>query len=98
MPKPPLRLVSALSLSVLLACEPPDPFETSEVDSNITSGGTYVLKAGHSRLCPDGPGNSTASGALIEQWDCNGQKNQQLRFRDTGGGVYELTPQNSPNT
>jgi hypothetical protein len=92
------RIASASCLSVVLACAPPDPAPSDEVDSNITSGGVYTLQAVHSGLCVDVTGSSTSSGANIEQWDCSGRSNQQFRFRDTGGGVYEIAPQNSPNT
>src|SRR3954451_24091455 len=65
----------------------------------ITSGGIYVLKNVKSGKCVDVIGASTTSGAGLEQWDCGSTKaNQQFKFRDTGGGVYEVTPQNSPNT
>jgi hypothetical protein len=94
-----LRLGAALLVSSLLAaCEPPPAPETEEVDSLITSGGVYVIKGVGSGKCIDVTGNVTTSGALIEQWDCNGQKNQQFKFRDVGGGLYEVTPQNSPDT
>jgi hypothetical protein len=97
MPYPSPRLAGALSL-LALACAPPEPFQTDEVESNITSGGVYVLQGVGSGLCVDITGASTVSGANVEQWNCNGHANQQFRFRDTGGGVYEITPQNSPNT
>jgi hypothetical protein len=67
--------------------------------SEITSGGIYVIKNVKSGKCFDITGGSTKSGALIEQWDCGTTKaNQQFKFRDTGGGVYEVTPQSTPNT
>jgi hypothetical protein len=65
------------------------------VDEAITTGSVYVVKAVHSGKCLDITGNSTASGAAVEQWDCNGQKNQQFKFIDVGSGWWEVRPQNS---
>ena len=40
-------------------------------------------------------GNTTASGAAIDQWTCNGQSNQQFQFVPGSGGYGELQAQNS---
>jgi Ricin-type beta-trefoil lectin domain-like len=46
-------------------------------------------------LCLDVFGNTTASGAAIDQWTCNGQSNQQFQFVPVSGGYGELQAQNS---
>ena len=40
-------------------------------------------------------GNTTASGAAIDQWTCNGQSNQQFQFVAGSGGYGALQAQNS---
>ena len=40
-------------------------------------------------------GNTTAAGAAIDQWTCNGQSNQQFQFVPASGGDGELQAQNS---
>ncbi|WP_307718069.1 RICIN domain-containing protein [Streptomyces sp. V4I23] len=55
------------------------------------------LVAKHSRKCMDvtgGPGQ-TANGAIIEQWSCTGESNQNWTLRDMSGGQYEIIAQSS---
>jgi hypothetical protein len=82
--------------ATLFGCAPPPDPEPSVdlVEGDLTSGGVYVLKAVNSGKCVDVTGNVTTSGALIEQWDCNGQKNQQFKFTAVSTGVYEVRPMN----
>ncbi|HEX6526172.1 MAG TPA: RICIN domain-containing protein [Streptosporangiaceae bacterium] len=57
--------------------------------------GYHRLVIGSNSLCLDVFGNTTASGAAIDQWTCNGQSNQQFQFVPTSGGFGELQAQNS---
>jgi len=57
--------------------------------------GNHQLVIGNDSLCLDVFGNSTASGAAIDQWTCNGQSNQQFQFVPASGGYGELRAQNS---
>ena len=57
--------------------------------------GNHRLVIGNNGLCLDVNGNSTASGAAIIQWACNGQPNQQFQFLPGTGGNGELQAQNS---
>ncbi|SDM81639.1 RICIN domain-containing protein [Actinacidiphila guanduensis] len=41
-------------------------------------------------LCLDVYGNSTAGGAAVDQWTCNGQANQQIQYLPASGGFGEL--------
>jgi hypothetical protein len=58
-------------------------------------GGDHRLVIGNDSLCLDVSGNTTASGAAIDQWTCNGQSNQQFQFVPGSGGSGELQAQNS---
>ncbi len=57
--------------------------------------GYHRLVIGNDSLCVDVYGNTSASGAAIDQWTCNGQANQQFQFVPTSGGYGELQAQNS---
>jgi hypothetical protein len=57
--------------------------------------GNHRLVIGSDSLCLDVFGNTTAAGAAIDQWTCNGQSNQQFQFVPVSGGNGELQAQNS---
>jgi hypothetical protein len=57
--------------------------------------GYHRLVIGNDSLCLDVFGNTTAAGAAIDQWTCNGQSNQQFQFVPVSGGNGELQAQNS---
>jgi len=57
--------------------------------------GYHRLVAGSDGLCLDVYGNTTAAGAAIDQWTCNGQANQQFQFVPVSGGYGQLQAQNS---
>src|SRR5581483_6329426 len=85
-----------IACSLVSACEAPVPRPGVDlVTAAITSGGTFAMQASNSWMCVDVTGASTADGANVEQWTCNGQTNQQWLFRDTGGGVFEVSSVNS---
>ena len=57
--------------------------------------GYHRLVIANDSLCLDVYGNTTASGAAIDQWTCNGQSNQQFQFVPGSGGYGALQAQNS---
>jgi len=57
--------------------------------------GNHQLVVANNALCLDVFGNTTASGAAIDQWTCNGQSNQQFQFVPVSGGYGELQAENS---
>jgi hypothetical protein len=64
------------------------------------SGGTYPsgyqqLIVDNDSLCLDSYGDTSNAGAVIDQWTCNGQTNQELRFVPTSGGYGELQVESS---
>jgi len=58
-------------------------------------GGNHRLVIASNNLCLDVFGNTTAVGAAIDQWTCNGQTNQQFQFVPVSGGAGELQAENS---
>jgi hypothetical protein len=57
--------------------------------------GYHELVVGNNGLCVDVHGNSSAAGAAIGQWTCNGQPNQRFQFLPGSNGYGELQAQNS---
>jgi hypothetical protein len=57
--------------------------------------GNHQLVMSSDGLCLDVFGNTTAAGAAIDQWTCNGQANQQFQFVPVSGGRGELQAGNS---
>jgi hypothetical protein len=70
------------------------PGSGSTGGGGIPSGYHQFVVASNS-LCLDVYGNTSSSGAAIDQWACNGQSNQQFQFVPTSGGYGELQAQNS---
>jgi hypothetical protein len=57
--------------------------------------GYHRLVIANDGLCLDVFGNTTASGAAIDQWTCSAQSNQQFQFVPASGGYGQLQAQNS---
>jgi Ricin-type beta-trefoil lectin domain-like len=77
-----------------------DAFAVYVTPASSSSGGGFPsgyhrLVIGSDQLCADVYGNTSAAGAAIDQWTCNGQSNQQFQFVPTSGGYGELQAQNS---
>jgi hypothetical protein len=60
-----------------------------------SASGEHQLVVANDGLCLDVAGNTTAAGAAIDQWTCNGQTNQQFQFLPGTGGFGELRAENS---
>jgi hypothetical protein len=59
-------------------------------------GATYTtLAARHSGKCLDVNSASTADGAVVQQWSCNGGTNQQWQLQDVGGGYFQVIARHS---
>jgi hypothetical protein len=57
--------------------------------------GNHQFVVANNNLCLDVSGASSSAGAVIDQWTCNGQTNQQFQFVPATGGYGELRAQNS---
>jgi hypothetical protein len=57
--------------------------------------GYHQATVGNDGLCLDVFGNAGAAGAVIDQWSCAGQPNQQFQFVPVSAGYGELQAQNS---
>jgi Ricin-type beta-trefoil lectin domain-like/Putative Ig domain len=57
--------------------------------------GYNKLVIGNDSLCLDGYGDTSNAGAIIDQWTCSGQTNQEFQFVPTSGGFGELEVENS---
>lgn len=64
--------------------------------SGAGSGSAYeYLKPRHSGKCLDVVSQSTAAGASIDQWGCNGGANQQWQVLDLDNGYHQLIARHS---
>lgn len=66
------------------------PGEFADVEAEVTTGATYTLKGVHSGLCLDLANGSSADGANIQLWTCNGLTAQQFRFESKGNGYFQV--------
>ena len=57
--------------------------------------GNHQLVVANNNLCLDVSGASSNAGAVIDQWTCNGQSNQQFQFLPSSNGYGELRAQGS---
>jgi hypothetical protein len=55
----------------------------------------YEIVARHSGKCLDVNGGSTATGAILHQWDCVGVSSQRWQVIDVGGGYSKLVAKHS---
>jgi len=55
--------------------------------------GNHQFVVANNNLCLDVYGSSSNAGAVIDQWTCNGQANQQFQFVPATGGYGELRAQ-----
>lgn len=69
-----------------------------ELSDNLVSSvtnGDFVIRSVRSGKCIDVASSSTANGAKVQQWDCNGTKAQLFSLRSVGGDVYQIVNANS---
>jgi hypothetical protein len=75
-----------------------DAFAVYVTPASSTGGGFpsgyHQLVVANDALCLDVYGNTTNTGAAIDQWTCNSQSNQQFQFVPVSGGYGELQAQN----
>jgi ricin-type beta-trefoil lectin protein len=57
--------------------------------------GNHQLVVASNNLCLDVSGASSNAGAVVDQWTCNGQTNQQFQFVPATGGYGELRARHS---
>jgi hypothetical protein len=84
----------ALSLAALALAGCGEPLEQELLDtttSRLVADGDYVIKSVHSGKCLDIAAASTADGARVQQWDCNGTGAQRFRVVAVGGGFQRIT-------
>lgn len=63
--------------------------------AGIINGAIYQVKARHSGKVLDVATNSTANGALVNQWTYAGAANQKWKIESTGDGYYKITAMHS---
>lgn len=91
-----------MALSALTACDgtppegEPSPTTVSEatIVSDITEG-DYIIRSVATSKCIDVASSSTADGAKVQEWDCNGTNAQKFHISPTSGGYFKIINVNS---
>ena len=87
------------SLGGCAADEPAAPEQTGQSEhavivSSITEG-DYVIHSVATNKCIDISGSSTADGAKVQEWDCNGTNAQKFHISPTDSGYWKIINVNS---
>jgi hypothetical protein len=95
-------LLSTAAIPVLLgAClgAPESQDEDARTEEHALSGplaaGDYILRVVATNHCLDVSGSSTADGAKVQEWTCNGTKAQVFHIEPVGDGYYSILNVNS---
>ncbi|WP_257452951.1 RICIN domain-containing protein [Archangium lipolyticum] len=68
--------------------------ESAAIVSSITEG-DYVIRSAMTNKCVDIASSSTADGAKVQQWDCNGTNAQKFHISPTSDGYWKIINVNS---
>ena len=74
--------------------EESDQIENAAVVSSITEG-DYVIRSAQTSKCIDVSSSSTADGAKVQEWDCNGTNAQKFHISPTSNGYFKIINVNS---
>ena len=69
--------------------------EESAVIVSSLSEGDYVIRSAMTGKCIDVASSSTADGAKVQQWDCNGTNAQKFHISPTSDGFWKIINVNS---
>ncbi|MDC0709173.1 RICIN domain-containing protein [Stigmatella sp. ncwal1] len=92
-----LTLLGALSgcgVTDSKTAEESGQIQSEAIVSSITEG-DYVIRSVMTNKCIDVASSSTADGAKVQQWDCNGTNAQKFRISPTSGGYWKIINVNS---
>jgi chitinase len=92
-----LGVVGALSGCAIEAPESSEEISRMEGDvivSSITEG-DYVIRSAMTQKCIDISSSSTADGAKVQEWDCNGTNAQKFHISPTSDGYWRIINVNS---
>src|SRR5262245_44215847 len=99
--KTPWRAGAAMLLASISACggdttglEPVGSLAQPTLVSSITEG-DYVIRSVATGKCIDISASSTADGAKVQEWDCNGTNAQRFHIAPTSGGYFKIINVNS---
>ena len=98
-----MRVYGCLSLlGVLAGCavseretaEESGQLQSAAIVSSITEG-DYVIRSAQNNKCIDIASSSTADGAKVQLWDCNGTNAQKFNLAPTSDGYWKIINVNS---
>jgi beta-glucanase (GH16 family) len=67
-----------------------DPSTSTDALGSPIANGDYTLHTAVSGKCLDVSGSSTADGAVVQEWGCNGTQAQVFHVTQLGGGYYKI--------
>ena len=71
-----------------------DSMAQAAIVSSITEG-DYVIRSAMTSKCIDIDSGSSADGAKVQEWDCNGSAAQTFRLTPTSDGYWKIINVNS---
>jgi hypothetical protein len=98
------RLMGAgMLLTSAVACDQGEPAVEAQALDSVTqeaivssmSEGDYVIRSAMTNKCIDVASSSTADGAKVQQWDCNGTNAQKFHISPTSDGFWKIINVNS---
>ncbi|HEU5129250.1 MAG TPA: RICIN domain-containing protein [Glycomyces sp.] len=89
------RGLTALAVAAVLATAALVAFHTDRAQAQPSASDWYTVVSRHSGLAWDVQGASTATGAVLTQYDNYQGENQQFRFLDLGNGYYKIQVKHS---
>jgi hypothetical protein len=90
------QLVGAALLAATATCDGTAVSSLTQATlvASITEG-DYVIRSVATGKCIDISGSSTADGAKVQEWDCNGTFAQRFHIAPTAGGYFKIINVNS---
>jgi chitinase len=76
------------------SAEETDQTESASIVSSISEG-DYVIRSAMTSKCIDVSSSSTADGAKVQEWDCNGTNAQKFHISPTSDGYFKIINVNS---
>ncbi|MCY1078437.1 glycoside hydrolase family 19 protein [Archangium lansingense] len=89
-----LGALSGCAVEELKSSEESAQTESAVIVSSITEG-DYVIRSAMTQKCIDISSSSTADGAKVQEWDCNGTNAQKFHISPTSDGYWKIINVNS---
>jgi hypothetical protein len=89
-----LGVLAGCDVRELETAEESGQLQSTAIVSSITAG-DYVIRSAQNNKCIDIAASSTADGARVQLWDCNGSNAQKFNLAPTSDGYWKIINVNS---